>query len=70
MVKVKKQHAILKIRHRIIKSVRDFFDNNNFTLVDTLSLLPMPLKEHLLYLKQIILMKSIFMSNWSIVWRS
>ena len=31
----KKQHAILKIRHRIIKSVRDFFDNNNFTLVDT-----------------------------------
>ena len=31
----KKQHAILKIRHRIIKSVRDFFDYNNFTLVDT-----------------------------------
>lgn len=31
----KKQHAILKVRHRIIKSVRDFFDNNDFTLVDT-----------------------------------
>ena len=31
----KKQHAILKVRHRIIKSIRDFFDNNDFTLVDT-----------------------------------
>jgi len=31
----KKQYAILKIRHRIIKSIRDFFDNNDFTLVDT-----------------------------------
>ena len=31
----KRQHAILKIRHRIIKSVRDFFDSNDFTLVDT-----------------------------------
>ena len=29
-----KQKAILKIRHRIIKSVRDFFDNKGFTLVD------------------------------------
>jgi len=29
-----KQKAILKIRHRIIKSVRDFFDNHGFTLVD------------------------------------
>ena len=31
----KKQHSILKIRHQIIKSIRDFFDNNDFTLVDT-----------------------------------
>ena len=29
-----KQKAILRIRHRIIKSVRDFFDNDGFTLVD------------------------------------
>jgi len=31
----KKQHAILKVRHRIIKSIRDFFDKNDFTLIDT-----------------------------------
>jgi asparaginyl-tRNA synthetase len=31
----KKQHAILKVRHQIIKSIRDFFDKNDFTLVDT-----------------------------------
>ena len=31
----KKQHAILKIRHEIIKSIRNFFDDNDFTLVDT-----------------------------------
>jgi len=31
----KRQHAILKIRHQIIKSTRDFFDSNDFTLVDT-----------------------------------
>ena len=29
-----RQKAILKIRHRIIKSVRDFFDSHGFTLVD------------------------------------
>ena len=29
-----RQNAILRIRHRIIKSVRDFFDNKGFTLVD------------------------------------
>ncbi len=29
-----KQKAILRVRHRIIKSVRDFFDNKGFTLVD------------------------------------
>jgi len=31
----KRQHAILRIRHEIIKSIRNFFDDNDFTLVDT-----------------------------------
>ncbi len=31
----KKQHAILKIRHQIVKAIRDFFDSNDFTLVDS-----------------------------------
>ena len=31
----KRQHAILKVRHQIIKSIRDFFDSNDFTLVDS-----------------------------------
>lgn len=30
-----RQRAILKIRHEIIKAVRDFFDNDGFTLCDT-----------------------------------
>ena len=30
-----RQHAILKIRHEIIKAVRDYFDGLGFTLVDT-----------------------------------
>ncbi|MDD3012250.1 MAG: asparagine--tRNA ligase [Candidatus Gastranaerophilales bacterium] len=29
-----RQHAIIKIRHEIIKAVRDYFDNNDFMLVD------------------------------------
>ena len=29
-----RQRAILNIRHRIIKSIRDFFDSHGFTLVD------------------------------------
>ena len=36
----KKQYAILKIRHQIIKSIRDFFDSNDFTLVDSPILTP------------------------------
>lgn len=28
-------HAILKIRSRFVKAIRDFFDNDGFTLVDT-----------------------------------
>jgi asparaginyl-tRNA synthetase len=31
----RRQHAILRVRHTIIKAVRDFFDNNGFTLCDT-----------------------------------
>jgi asparaginyl-tRNA synthetase len=30
----KRQHAILRVRHAIIKAVRDFFDGRGFTLVD------------------------------------
>lgn len=30
-----KQHAILRIRHEIIRSIREFFDINDFVLVDT-----------------------------------
>lgn len=35
-----RQHAILRIRHQIIKAVREFFDNNGFTLVDSPVLTP------------------------------
>jgi asparaginyl-tRNA synthetase len=31
----KRQAAILRIRHEVIKSIRDYFDNQGFTLVDT-----------------------------------
>ena len=31
----KRQHSILKIRHEIIKAIRDFFDSNDFTLCDS-----------------------------------
>ena len=31
----KRQHAILRVRHEIVKSIRNFFDSNDFTLVDT-----------------------------------
>ncbi len=30
----RRQHAILKVRHEIIKAIRDYFDSNGFTLVD------------------------------------
>jgi len=30
-----RQHAIIRIRHEIIKACRDFFDDRGFTLVDT-----------------------------------
>jgi asparaginyl-tRNA synthetase len=31
----RRQHAILRIRHTIEKAIRDYFDSNDFTLVDT-----------------------------------
>ena len=31
----RRQHAIMRIRHTVIKSIRDFFDQRNFTLIDT-----------------------------------
>ncbi len=36
----KKQVAIMKVRHRIVKAIRDFFDNKGFTLLDTPILTP------------------------------
>jgi asparaginyl-tRNA synthetase len=35
-----RQHAILKIRHEIIRAIRNFFDDNGFILVDTPILTP------------------------------
>ena len=31
----RRQHAILRVRHTIVKAIRDYFDSNGFTLVDT-----------------------------------
>ena len=36
----RRQHAVLRIRHAVIKAVRDFLDDNGFTLVDTPILTP------------------------------
>ncbi len=33
-IRSRRQNAILKIRHEIIKAIRDFFDSQKFTLVD------------------------------------
>jgi asparaginyl-tRNA synthetase len=30
----RRQHAILKVRHTVVKAVRDFLDNDGFTLCD------------------------------------
>ena len=35
-----RQHAIMRVRHRIIKSIRDFFDGRGFTLIDSPILTP------------------------------
>ncbi len=34
-IRSKKQHAVLRIRHTVIKAVRDYFDSNGFILADT-----------------------------------
>jgi asparaginyl-tRNA synthetase len=34
-IRSKKQHAVLKVRHTVIKATRDFFDSNGFSLADT-----------------------------------
>ncbi|MBX3282236.1 MAG: asparagine--tRNA ligase [Acidobacteria bacterium] len=34
-IRSRKQHAVLKVRHSVIKATRDFFDDNGFTLADT-----------------------------------
>ncbi|MCZ2076400.1 MAG: asparagine--tRNA ligase [Bryobacteraceae bacterium] len=31
----RRQHAILRVRHEVIKAIRDYFDSHGFTLVDT-----------------------------------
>lgn len=31
----RRQAAILRVRHEVIRAIRDYFDNNGFTLVDT-----------------------------------
>ncbi|MCI0706541.1 MAG: asparagine--tRNA ligase [Ignavibacteriae bacterium] len=35
-----RQHAIMRVRHRIIKAIRDFFDGRGFTLIDAPILTP------------------------------
>lgn len=39
-IRSKRQWAILRIRQQLIKSLRDFFDNNGFTLIDAPILTP------------------------------
>jgi asparaginyl-tRNA synthetase len=34
-IRSKRQHAVLRVRHTVIKAVRDFFDSNGFILADT-----------------------------------
>jgi len=34
-IRSQRQHAVLRIRHTVVKSVRDFLDDSGFTLVDT-----------------------------------
>ena len=34
-IRSKRQHSIIRIRHEIIKSIRNFFDSNDFTLCDS-----------------------------------
>ncbi len=34
-IRSRRQHAILGVRHEVIKGIRDYFDSHGFTLVDT-----------------------------------
>lgn len=34
-IRSRRQHAVLKIRHTVVRATRDFFDNQDFTLCDT-----------------------------------
>ncbi|QQS43155.1 MAG: asparagine--tRNA ligase [Acidobacteriota bacterium] len=34
-IRSKKQHAVLRVRHTVIKATRDYFDDNGFILADT-----------------------------------
>lgn len=34
-IRSKRQNAILKVRHTVVKATRDYFDDNGFTLADT-----------------------------------
>jgi asparaginyl-tRNA synthetase len=36
----RRQHAVLKVRHTVVRAVRDFLDNDGFTLCDTPILTP------------------------------
>ena len=31
----KRQNSIMRVRHQIVKAIRDYFDNNGFTLIDS-----------------------------------
>ena len=31
----KRQNSIMRIRHQVVKAIRDFFDENGFTLIDS-----------------------------------
>jgi asparaginyl-tRNA synthetase len=34
-IRSKRQHAVLRVRHEIVKGIRDYFDSHGFTLIDT-----------------------------------
>jgi len=41
-----RQHAILRIRHQVIKAIREFFDGKGFLLLDAPISLPLRAREH------------------------